>query len=116
LLDAVRAIDMMSKVNVPVLGIVENMSGFVCPDCQKRYDIFGRGGARERAEALGVPFLGEVPINIQLRVRGDEGKSSANFDDPTVAPYLEKIVYQLSKVLATRAAAEPPTPQLPVLG
>jgi len=115
LLDAVRAIDMMGKVNVPVLGIVENMSGFVCPECNTTHDIFGSGGAKACAEQLGVPFLGEIPINIQVRQRGDDGNSAANFDDPTVVPYLDKITYQLAKHLANQAAAAPVTPQLPVL-
>ena len=73
LLDAVKAIAMFRKVNIPVLGMVENMSGFVCPDCGKRYDIFGSGGARRKAEELDVPFLGEVPINMQIRDSGDAG-------------------------------------------
>ncbi len=115
LLDAVRAVDMLDKVQVPVLGIVENMSGFVCPDCNKRYDIFGSGGAREAAEELGVPCLGEVPINIQIRERGDAGSSAANLDDPIVAPHLEQLAYQLSKHLAERAAKSPPQASLPVL-
>ena len=58
LLDAVKAIAMFRKVNIPMLGMVENMSGFVCPDCGKRYDIFGSGGAKRRAAELGIPFLG----------------------------------------------------------
>lgn len=115
LLDAVRAIDMLTKVNVPVVGLVENMSGFICPDNGKRYDIFGSGGAKASAEKHGIPFLGEVPINIQIRERGDEGQSAANFDDPAVAPSLEKLAYQLSKTLAESVAEKPPTPQLPVL-
>src|SRR5438094_773187 len=61
LLDAVRAISMFRTVNIPILGMVENMSGFICPACGKRYDIFGSGGARQKAEELNVPFLGEVP-------------------------------------------------------
>jgi ATP-binding protein involved in chromosome partitioning len=115
LLDAVKAIAMFRKVNIDVLGMVENMSGFVCPDCGKRYDIFGSGGAREKAEELQVPFLGEVPINMQVRVQGDAGKASSVFDDPTVAPYLERIVYRLVKNLADSVAASPPMPSLPVL-
>src|SRR5690606_23419599 len=67
LLDAVKAIAMFRKVNIPVLGVVENMSFFSCPNCQERYDIFGSGGAKRRAEELEVPFLGEVPINIAIR-------------------------------------------------
>jgi ATP-binding protein involved in chromosome partitioning len=116
LLDAVKAIAMFRKVNIPVLGMIENMSGFICPGCNKKYDIFGSGGAKQRAEELKVPFLGEVPINIQIRVHGDEGSTAANFEDPTVAPYLEKICYRLAKNLSEAAAKEPPKPQLPVLG
>lgn len=115
LLDAVKAVAMFRKVNIPILGVVENMSGFVCPDCQKRQDVFGSGGARQRAEELGAPFLGEVPINIQIREHGDEGTTMRNFDDPATAPFLEKIVYQLSKHIADKASATPPMPQLPVL-
>ncbi len=74
LLDAVKAIAMFRKVNIPIMGMVENMSGFKCPDCGKTYDIFGRGGARAKAEELGVPFLGGLPIDITLRTAGDEGK------------------------------------------
>src|SRR6516162_3846287 len=62
LLDAVKAIAMFRKVNIPVLGVVENMSYFICPDCGKQYDIFGHGGAKSRAAELSIPFLGEVPI------------------------------------------------------
>lgn len=115
LLDAVKAISMFRKVNIPVLGMVENMSGFLCPDCGKRYDIFGSGGAKRRAEELEVPFLGDVPIHMTIRERGDSGATNENYDHPTVAPYLERIVYQLSKNLAQRAAAQPFAPQLPVL-
>lgn len=116
LLDAVKAIAMFRKVKIPVLGMVENMSGFVCPDCNKKYDIFGSGGARKSAEELDVPFLGEVPINMQIRVQGDAGKTSDVFDDATCASYLEGISYRLVKNLASGSAAAPPMPQLPVLG
>ncbi len=64
LIDARRGIAMFRRVNVPVLGIVENMSDFICPHCGARSDIFGHGGARHEAERLGVPFLGEVPLDI----------------------------------------------------
>ncbi len=77
LLDAVKAIAMFRKVNIPILGMVENMSYFLCPDNGKRYDIFGSGGAKKKAVELDIPFLGELPINIQIRVRGDEGASPA---------------------------------------
>jgi ATP-binding protein involved in chromosome partitioning len=115
LLDAVKAIAMFRKVNIPVLGMVENMSGFVCPGCGKRYDIFGSGGARARAEQLRVPFLGEIPINIQIRTRGDEGTTAALFDDPSTASCLQGISYRLVKNLADSASQSPPMPALPVL-
>jgi len=115
LLDAVKAIAMFRKVNINILGMVENMSGFICPDCGKRYDIFGSGGARQKAEELGVPFLGEVPINMSVRQLGDAGKTADNYNDPTVASYFEKIVHRLVKQLADRTAASPKRPTLPML-
>jgi ATP-binding protein involved in chromosome partitioning len=73
LIDARRGIAMFRRVNVPVLGIVENMSTFICPHCGTRSDIFGHGGARHEAERLGVPFLGEVPLAIAIRETSDAG-------------------------------------------
>jgi ATP-binding protein involved in chromosome partitioning len=73
LIDARRGISMFRRVNVPVLGIVENMSYFLCPQCGTRSDIFGHGGARHEAERLGVPFLGEVPLHMKIREKSDEG-------------------------------------------
>ena len=115
LLDAVRAISMFRTVNIPILGIVENMSGFICENCGKRYDIFGSGGARAKAEELSVPFLGEVPLNMAIRTSGDAGQPLANFSNPIVAPALEKIAASLVRNLAQTAAAQPPMMQLPVL-
>jgi len=74
LIDARRGIAMFRRVNVPVLGIVENMSTFICPHCGTRSDIFGHGGARHEAERLGVPFLGEVPLAIDIREKSDAGE------------------------------------------
>ena len=73
LIDARRGIAMFKRVNVPVLGIVENMSTFICPNCGTRHDIFGHGGARHEAERLGVPFLGEVPLEMSIRETSDAG-------------------------------------------
>ncbi len=115
LLDAVKAIAMFNKVNIPILGVVENMSYFLCPDNGKRYDIFGSGGARRKAEELGVPFLGEVPIQIPIRERGDAGQTSGNFTDQESAPYFERICYSLVKNLAQQKALHPPLPTLSVL-
>jgi ATP-binding protein involved in chromosome partitioning len=74
LIDARRGLGMFRQVNVPVLGIIENMSYFQCPHCGTRSDIFGHGGARHEAEKLGVPFLGEIPLHIDIRTTSDEGK------------------------------------------
>ena len=100
LLDAVKAIAMFRKVNIPILGMVENMSYFECPGCGNRYDIFGSGGAKTRAAELEVPFLGDVPIDMQIRIRGDAGKTAGNFDDASSAPYLQTICQALAKEVA----------------
>jgi ATP-binding protein involved in chromosome partitioning len=73
LIDARKGLNMFRKVEVPVLGIVENMSYFIAPDTGARYDIFGHGGARAEAERIGVPFLGEVPLTINIRETSDAG-------------------------------------------
>jgi ATP-binding protein involved in chromosome partitioning len=73
LIDARRGIAMFRRVNVPILGIVENMSTFICPHCGTRSDIFGHGGARHEAERLDVPFLGEVPLDMIIRENSDAG-------------------------------------------
>ena len=70
-----RAWKMFEKVNVPVLGIVENMSYYVCTHCGHREEIFDNGGGRRAAEELGVPFLGEIPLYTSIRVSGDTGKT-----------------------------------------
>ncbi|TIU90159.1 MAG: Mrp/NBP35 family ATP-binding protein, partial [Mesorhizobium sp.] len=73
LIDARKGLNMFRKVDVPLLGIVENMSYFLAPDTGKRYDIFGHGGARREAERLGVTFLGEVPLEMGIRESSDAG-------------------------------------------
>ena len=73
LIDARKAATMFEKVNVPVLGIIENMSYFLCPSDGKRYDIFGNGGGEREAARLKVPLLGQVPIDIATREAGDKG-------------------------------------------
>ena len=73
LLDARKAIDMFARLNTPVLGLIENMSTFTCPDCGARHDIFGHGGVRAEAEKIGVPFLGELPLALDVRIAGDGG-------------------------------------------
>ena len=115
LLDALKAIAMFRKVNIPLLGMVENMSFFVCPDTLKRYDIFGTGGAKRTAKELDIPFLGELPLQIPIREHGDAGRTAANYDDPACRPYLEAICERLVGGLAATNAARPPLPSLPVL-
>jgi ATP-binding protein involved in chromosome partitioning len=73
LADVVRAKSMFDKVNIPILGIVENMSYFICDGCGKRHEIFSRGGAERAAERFKIPFLGEIPITPALREGGDQG-------------------------------------------
>ena len=65
---------MFRKVEVPILGLVENMSWFTCPHCGGRSDIFGHGGARDEALKLGLPFLGAVPLDLDVRIMSDEGR------------------------------------------
>ena len=77
LIDARKGLNMFAKVNVPVIGIVENMSYFVCSKCGERHEIFGHGGAREEAERIGVPFLGEIPLDKEVRLRSDSGEPVA---------------------------------------
>jgi ATP-binding protein involved in chromosome partitioning len=115
LIDAVKAIAMFRKVSIPILGMVENMSYFLCPDNGKRYDIFGTGGARRKAEELGVPFLGELPINIGIRERGDAGQTSGNLDDASTAQYLQDICLRLVRGLSAEHKTQPPMPSLSVL-
>jgi ATP-binding protein involved in chromosome partitioning len=89
LIDARRGLAMFKKVNVPVLGIVENMSYFQCPHCGTRSDIFGHGGARHEAERLGVPFLGEIPLHMSIRTTSDSGNPvvASEPDGPHAAIY-----------------------------
>ena len=116
LLDAGKAIAMFEKTKVPLLGIIENMSGFVCPDNGKVYDIFGRGGARQKAETLGVPFLGEIPLHMRLREECDIGRLREALNDPVAATPIEQATRALVRSLADRAASSSTSVPLPVLG
>ncbi|MDD4254551.1 MAG: Mrp/NBP35 family ATP-binding protein [Methanofollis sp.] len=77
-MDSKKAVKFVEKLELPVLGIIENMSGLICPDCGKEIDIFGKGGGKTAAEELGVPFLGAIPIDIEMRKAGDEGRPFIN--------------------------------------
>ena len=99
LIDARKGIAMFKRVEVPILGIIENMSYFLCPSCGTRSDIFGHGGARDEALKLGVPFLGEVPLHMEIRSRSDSGK-------PVVATMPESTHAQIFRDIAAKVWTE----------
>lgn len=74
LADAIKGINMFQKVNVPILGVIENMSFFECPECGHQAHIFSHAGAKHKAEEMGAPYLGELPLEEATRVGGDQGK------------------------------------------
>jgi Mrp family chromosome partitioning ATPase len=85
-LDSRKAVKFIEKLEIPVLGIIENMSGLACPHCGKEIDLFGKGGGKKAAEELGVPFLGSIPIDPEMRRAGDEGRPfiiKRGTDNPT---------------------------------
>ena len=87
LLDARKALDMFKTLNTPVLGLIENMSMFVCPDCGSQHAIFGQGGVQAEAEKIGAPFLGSLPIDLETRLAGDAGTPVAAGDGPMAEAY-----------------------------
>ncbi|MBK5932876.1 ATP-binding protein involved in chromosome partitioning [Rhodovulum imhoffii] len=87
LLDARKAIDMFNKLKTPVLGLIENMSGYICPNCGHEAHIFGHGGVRAEAAKIGVPFLGELPLALEVRQGGDAGAPVAAGDGPLAEAY-----------------------------
>lgn len=116
LLDAGKAITMFEKTKIPILGIVENMSGFTDPETGKTYDIFGRGGARSKAEEIAAPFLGEVPIQMALRSESDRGELVSVLKDPKIAKPFEDVSRALVRAITARVAANPMAAvSLPVL-
>ena len=110
LIDARKGLAMFQRVDVPVLGIVENMSTFICPNCGTETQIFGHGGARHEAEVLRVPFLGEVPLDIQIRLTSDEGKPIviAEPDGPHAKVYRSIATTVWAGVKRERAGSRPP--------
>jgi ATP-binding protein involved in chromosome partitioning len=117
LLDADKAIAMFDKTKVPLLGLVENMSGFTCPDTGKTYAIFGKGGTRARAEQLGVPLLAEIPIQMPMRELSDEGGLARALEVPEVGAIMEKLAVEVAKSIADQTFKRPvAAAPLPVLG
>jgi len=108
LIDARRGIEMFKKVNVPMLGLIENMSSFCCPACNHVTPIFGHGGARLEAEKRGIPFLGEIPLDIAIRQTSDDGRPIVATDPEGVhARHYINISRQLWTTITTGAATRP---------
>lgn len=106
LLDAMKAVSMYKQVKIPLLGIVENMTG----------EIFGRGGAKQKAEELGIPFLGELPIEAQIRIRGDAGQIASLFDaDSPARPHLLHVCERAAIEIAKSLLETPSMPTLEIL-
>ena len=109
LIDARKGLNMFRKVNVPLLGIIENMSHFLCTDCGARHDIFGHGGAAAEAEKLGVPFLGEVPLEMAIRATSDDGTPivASQPDSPHAAHYQQIAKRLLAQLDSAQPKAAP---------
>ena len=114
LIDARKGLNMFKKVDVPLLGIVENMSYFIAPDTGARYDIFGHGGARREAERLGVTFLGEVPLTMNVRESSDAGRPVVVFepDGPQAQVYRDIAAKVWERVQEEQAASQSATPAI----
>lgn len=116
LADARKGLVMFHKVNVPVLGIVENMSYFVCSHCGQRENIFDSGGGSKTAAELDVPFLGEIPIETKIRIGGDQGKPIVAMEpDNSHAQGIRKIARNLAAQISIRNIAAPQTPKVEIL-
>ncbi len=117
LIDARKGLLMFQQVNVPVLGIVENMSYFVCDECGKRHEIFRHGGGRRASEELGVPFLGEVPLDPRVTLGGDQGAPVVtSAPDSPASQALREVARKLIAQLEATASQRVPLPTLDLTG
>lgn len=117
LIDARKGLLMFQQVNVPVLGIVENMSYFVCDECGKRHEIFRHGGGRWASEELGVPFLGEVPLDPRVTLGGDQGNPVVTFaPDSPASQALRDVARNLIVQLEATASQRAQLPTLDLTG
>ena len=108
LIDARRAIAMFQKVNIPLLGLIENMSSFCCPACNRLTPIFGHGGARQEAERRGIRYLGEIPLDIKIRETSDDGRPIVATEPEGVhARHYIDIAREIWTAVATGAASRP---------
>ncbi|MET0370096.1 MAG: Mrp/NBP35 family ATP-binding protein [Sphingobium sp.] len=104
LIDATRAVSLFAKAGVPMIGLVENMAGYVCPHCGEMSEPFGLGGAEAAAGDISMPFLGRIPLDLRIRVASDAGDPPAAGDDPLAAPFRD-IAAAVVEWLAVRAPA-----------
>ncbi|MEM7439584.1 MAG: Mrp/NBP35 family ATP-binding protein, partial [Pseudomonadota bacterium] len=100
LLDARKALNMFAKTQVPIVGMIENMSSYCCPKCGHEEHLFGHGGAKAEADRLGLNFLGEIPLSLDIRVASDEGTPIALTDSPAAAAYAAIAASLVSRGLA----------------
>jgi len=117
--DALRAAEMYEKLGIRVLGVVENMSYFVCPACGAEHDVFGRGGARKAAEAAGLAFLGEIPLDLDFRRNTDAARPEANFGEQqpgALATAIAEVVGRTEAAVRLRNETHPPARPLEVKG
>jgi ATP-binding protein involved in chromosome partitioning len=115
LIDARRAAQMYMQLNIDVLGIIENMSYYLCPHCGQREEIFDHGGARRAAAELGIPFLGEIPLNAQIRVHGDHGEPARCFTDGApMRDALETVVKNLAGQISVKNLRQTAAPTITV--
>ena len=112
--DVRRSIAMFEKLKVPVLGVIENMSYFVCPECETRHEIFDHGGGAQAAEQSGVAFLGEIPLDPRVRVASDNGRPVAALgsDDPVAQPYFAAAQRMAAEISKLNAGKPEPLPVL----
>ena len=115
LIDARRGIAMFNQVHVPLIGVVENMSYFICPHCGGRTDVFSHAGAQREAEKLGVPFLGEVPLDIAIRANSDEGRPVASLPDSGHAAAFLDIARRVAQTLEVGVPGVKPAPRIRIV-
>lgn len=109
LLDARRAVKMFEQLNVACIGIIENMSYYLCPKCGHRDELFDHGGAAAAAGELGVPFLGEIPLNVSVRINGDGGTPEKSFTDTPdyVSDAIQRVVETTAGQVSIKSAEQP---------
>jgi ATP-binding protein involved in chromosome partitioning len=116
LADARKAFQMFETTRTPVLGIVENMSYYLCKHCNEREEIFGSGGAQKAAEEWGIPYLGALPIDTTVRVGGDEGKPVMAFDgEPPIKKAFRDVVERVAAEISKRNAGKSAKRALPIV-